>query len=675
MPESQHSNPLIHESSPYLLQHARNPVNWQPWNSSALKSALEKDKAILLSIGYSSCHWCHVMEKESFENKSVARLMNENFVCIKIDREERPDLDALYMDAVQKMGFPGGWPLHVFLTPEQKPFYGGTYFSTEHWKQVLTQIALLFASDRPRVERTASEITDALNISLSDRFKLKDRPLPKGKDMHPIVSKNLLKHVDFERGGLKRVPKFPMPSVWELLLDIHQQTGGEKTLKAVVTTLKAMACGGIYDQIGGGFCRYSTDGEWFAPHFEKMLYDNGQLVSLFAKAFSATRLPLFKKTVFQTIDFVRREMTGSGGGFYSALDADSEGDEGRFYTWHWQELQKILSEEELSFAEKHFGISAEGNWENGKNILHVCPSSGWPEGKKACLRESIEKKLLEQRELRVRPGLDNKSLACWNALMLQGLLDAYSAFEEKAFLEAAASNAKFIETSLIDNGTLFRTCTDGQPKLNGYLDDYAATAIAFSSMSMLTCESKWLMLAESLCEAMLSRFYDSKQSLFFYTDKLSEKLITRKQEIFDNVIPSSNALACRAFYIVGQLSQREDFTAVSIKMLRKICPMVLEEAQYLSCWAKTLISLNPPNYTIIAVGEKAPEFVRKIYAKFLPNVMAAGSIKPEKSGLLAGKNPADGKTTLYVCNENACLPPVFSVEEALELVRQTRREK
>lgn len=463
-------NRLITETSPYLLQHAYNPVDWYPWGEEALERARQEHKPILVSIGYAACHWCHVMERESFEHEHIAQVMNERFVCIKVDREERPDVDQVYMDAVQAMGVGGGWPLNVFLTPEAKPFYGGTYFPPKGWYELLQQVSNAYASEhRLELDRSAEDFARVLRASDLEKYGVQTAAGAVNRQKLQLLLANLEKRFDRKLGGTSRAPKFPMPTIWRFLLRAHLLTGNHLLLTQARLTLTEMARGGIYDQIGGGFARYSMDEEWLAPHFEKMLYDNGQLVSLFAEAYQVTQDEEYRAVVRDTIAFVQRELLSPEGGFYASLDADSEGVEGKFYVFTWQELHEVLGDES-SMAAAYYNCTAEGNWEHGQNILHRRQSdvdfAAVHQLTPVVLNELVrgwQQKLLAYRSQRVRPGLDDKILAGWNALMLRGLCDAYRAFAEPPYLTLALQNAAFIETNLVraDTGGLWRTWKAG----------------------------------------------------------------------------------------------------------------------------------------------------------------------------------------------------------------------
>ncbi|MEQ8423664.1 MAG: thioredoxin domain-containing protein, partial [Cyclobacteriaceae bacterium] len=454
--EDQKTNRLINSTSPYLLQHANNPVDWYEWGEEALEKAKRENKPILVSIGYSSCHWCHVMEHESFENEDIAAIMNENFVSIKVDREERPDIDQIYMEAVQAMGINGGWPLNVFITPDQKPFYGGTYFPPKNWSQLLIQISKVYKEKREDINKSADELARQLASSDLDRFRRQGMDGDLNSKGSKQMFDSLHSKFDSEWGGLDKAPKFVMPTQWLFLLRHYAKTKDKTALDMVELTLKKMAMGGLYDQVGGGFARYSVDGRWFAPHFEKMLYDNAQLLSLYSEAYAVTRDEFYKRVVYETAEWVQREMTSEDGGFYSALDADSEGEEGKYYVWKQQEFHSV-TQRQPDWLIDYYSVTDSGNWEHGNNILFIEKSEQQFISEHNITSQQLhneidkaKKLLLTSRNERVKPGLDDKVLTAWNAMTIHGLLDAYAAFGEAKFLDMAIANIQFLEKNLID---------------------------------------------------------------------------------------------------------------------------------------------------------------------------------------------------------------------------------
>ncbi|UII32110.1 thioredoxin domain-containing protein [Fulvivirga ulvae] len=669
------ANRLIHATSPYLLQHAYNPVNWYPWGEEALEKARKEDKPILVSIGYSSCHWCHVMERESFENDSIAAIMNEYFVAIKVDREERPDVDQIYMDAVQAMGQNGGWPLNVFLTSDQKPFYGGTYFPPQAWAKLLQQVATVYREKRSEVEESAEQLTNAIATSEVVKYRLKDEGAEYSINALDMMYDNIAQHFDKKRGGFNRAPKFPMPGQWLFLLRYYHLTDNQEALRQIEVTLNEIAYGGIYDQAGGGFARYSVDADWLVPHFEKMLYDNGQLVSLYSEAYTVTGHELYKQVVYQTIEWLEREMTNSMGGFYSALDADSEGEEGKFYVWTKDEIEQITGNDSDLIVD-YYNITEDGNWEEGKNILHRTVSDREFATKKGIDEKTLVKKvvnantlLLKARTNRVRPGLDDKALSGWNGLMLKGLVDAYVAFGEEKFLMLALNNAAFISESMSDGDRLFRSYKEGKASIDGYLEDYAHVIDAFLALYQATFDEQWLTKARELTDYTLEHFYDSGEKLFFYTDDSSEKLIARKKEVFDNVIPASNSQMAINLYLLGVIFDHEDYKAKSRAMIGKMVSLLEGEPAYLYNWGILYTYLTAPTAEVAIVGTNANNVRIDLAKKYYPNKVVMGTKQSSGLPLLAGKITKEDETTIYVCYNKTCKLPVTEVEKAFEQLK------
>jgi len=676
---SQSSNHLIHESSPYLLQHAHNPVDWYPWSEESLLKAKDEDKPIIVSIGYSACHWCHVMERESFEDAKVAELMNQHFINIKVDREERPDVDQIYMEAVQTMGLQGGWPLNVFLTPDQKPFYGGTYYPKANWLQILRNVALAYEKQREQVIEAADKFAEGLQASEILRYNIADAqskrsPAAIQRELQEVFHK-FSERFDSEKGGLNKAPKFPMPSQWLFLLRYHFLTEDEQALNQALLTLDRMAEGGIYDQIGGGFARYSVDADWFAPHFEKMLYDNGQLLSLYAEAFSLTKSDLYRQVLTDSVTFIERELTSAEGGFYSALDADSEGEEGKYYVWSYGELQQVLGDT-TDMLTDYFSATAEGNWENGNNILHL----NLPEGEFARkydlslpdFSEVINKAkqdLREQRAQRERPGLDNKIIAGWNGLMLRGLVDTYTALGEKAILTLAQQNANFLQNSLIEVegevASIAHTYAPGECKIEGFLDDYAFVADGLIALYQIDFKEKWLHLADQLVQYAVKHFYDQKEQYFFYTSSSSE-LIARKKELFDNVIPSSNSAMACDLHKLGVLLENTDYIELAQGMLSRMLPLVKQYPSDTSNWAVLATEMALPMAEVAIIGTDYQEVALELVQHYHPNKVVMGTEAHSDLPLLRERRTEDNQTTLYVCYNKTCQLPVHDVSDALD---------
>ena len=672
--ESPHKKPnrLIHATSPYLLQHAYNPVDWYEWGEEALAKAKKEDKPILVSIGYSSCHWCHVMERESFENEDVAAIMNEHFVSIKIDREERPDIDRVYMDAVQAMGINGGWPLNVFITADQKPFYGGTYFPAAQWTQLLLQISKVYKTKRPEIDASAHELTRQLASSDIDRF----RKGKNGKAFTESGMKNMYqamaKKFDPRWGGQDKAPKFVMPTQWLYLLRYYAKTLDPKALEMVELTLTKMAMGGIYDQAGGGFSRYSVDEKWFAPHFEKMLYDNAQLISLYTEAFALTKNDLYKRVVYETVSWLKREMTHSEGGFYSALDADSEGHEGKFYVWGKAELDSVLAGFPQWVVE-YYSVAPQGNWENGSNILFIEKADAVFAAEKKITIPQLQKTLkeaketlLKAREARIRPGLDDKVLTGWNAMMVGGLVDAYAVFREKEFLTMALEGIQFLEKNLMAE-KVYRSFKDKRSGTEGFLEDYAFLIQAYISLYQVTFQEEWLTKATHWMEYTETNFYDTNDGYYHFSSSTAEKLIASKKELFDNVIPAANGVMARNKYHLGIILDRDGYRQEAQKMVSELSHLIESEPSYMSHWAMVYAEMSSDLAEVVIVGEGLNEAAVGLRQHYVPFALFMGTATSSELPLIEDKsNPGDEPFTIYVCYNKTCKLPVHSVEEALK---------
>ncbi|UFH52608.1 thioredoxin domain-containing protein [Spirosoma sp. KNUC1025] len=686
-------NQLQYETSPYLLQHANNPVDWYAWGDEALTKAVEEDKPILVSIGYSACHWCHVMERESFEKIDVARVMNEHFVCIKVDREERPDVDAIYMDSVQAMGVQGGWPLNVFLMPDAKPFYGVTYVPTKNWVNLLYSIQAAFEEHRNDLVQSAEGFARELNLTDAERYGLVQNDPLFSPEILDIFYRKVAVKADDEKGGMRRSPKFPMPGIWRFLLRYYDTTlarpgtpdlvGNAPALHQVRVTLDRMALGGIYDQLGGGFARYSTDVDWFAPHFEKMLYDNGQLLTLYSEAYSLTKSPLYKHIVYQTIDFAQRELLSPEGGFYSALDADSEGVEGKFYTFTTPELKDALGADYEWFGEL-YSLSDTGNWEHGRNILHrterdeaFAERMGWSLDDLNVRLDATHVRLLRLRTERIRPGLDDKILCSWNGLMLKGLATAYRVFGEPDFLSIALRLAFFLLNKMRDsrNGRLWHSYKAGRARQAGFLEDYAAVIDGLLALYQATFTESWLTEADQLTQYVLTNFADTAEyetgpdPMFFFTDKNAEELIARRKELFDNVVPSSNSMMAENLYVLSLLLERPAYAERVDQMLGRIQPLVQQNADYLTNWAALFALRVRPTAEIAIVGPEAEAYRSELDTEFYPNKVLCGTTAIGNLPLLQQRGPIDGQTAVYVCYNRACQLPVTSTAAVWQLLR------
>lgn len=666
-------NRLIHQTSPYLLQHANNPVDWYPWGEEALTKAKEENKLILVSIGYSACHWCHVMEHESFEDQAVADIMNEHFVCIKIDREVRPDIDQIYMDAVQLMTGSGGWPLNCFCLPDQRPIYGGTYFKKEDWKSILKNLADYWKEKPEDAIGYAVRLTEGVNRS-EQLIKIEGEHSFSKEDLSEIfeVWKRTFDLVD---RGFNRAPKFPLPNNWQFLLRYAHLMKDDAAHTATRITLEKMAFGGIYDHIGGGFARYSVDGKWHIPHFEKMLYDNAQLVSLYSEAYQYIPDPLYKKVVFECLEFIEREMTSPEGAFYSAIDADSEGVEGKFYSFTKDEINSILGEEADLFN-IYYQVSEEGNWDEEKTNVFFRKFDNAELSAQLGIDEEIleskiisaKAKVLEARSKRVRPGLDDKILASWNGLMLKAYADAYRVFAEPRFLEKGQKNAEFILENLIVDQKLVRVYQknpDQKEPNAAFLDDYALVIDAFISLYESCFDEKYLEIARNLTDVAISEFYDDLTGMFFYTAKSGEQLIARKQEILDNVIPASNSVMAHNLFKLGHFYDKSTYLTISEQMLRNVQPRIKSYTSGFSNWASLLLLHVFGVYEIAITGATAHEKRKEIEKYYIPNKILLGG----SSGTLPLlKDKWNTETKIYVCQNKTCLLPVVEVIDAIKQI-------
>ncbi len=673
MKENPNQNRLQHSSSPYLLQHADNPVDWYPWGKEALEKAKKEDKPILISIGYSSCHWCHVMAHESFEDSGVAAVMNKHFVNIKVDREERPDVDQIYMDAVQAMGINGGWPLNVFLTPEQKPFYGGTYFPKENWLRLLESIDNAFSNERAKLNESADQFANALNRKFSEMYDLDSTTSVTLEDMEWSYD-NFSKKFDTVWGGIKKAPKFPMPSIWMYLNQLYTITGNEDILQHFEFTLDKISNGGIYDHIGGGFARYSVDGEWHVPHFEKMLYDNGQLIQLYAQAYKRNKKQRYREVIVETIDWLKREMLDSTNGFYAALDADSEGVEGKFYVWSANEI-KSVAKEDFEIISDYYDVREEGNWDE-TNVLRVLNSDEVIKNKYKLgeneLRTKIDKfkkQALQERSKRIRPGLDNKIISGWNALTLTGLLDAFQALGDSSILELAQNNYKFLTESMLVDGKLMHV--HGLPT-QGFADDYAAMIQAMIKYYETVFDENALKIARDLIDQMIEEFFDENEYLFYYTSDQSEKLIARKSELFDNVIPSSNSIMAEDLYKLGIHLDIEKYKTMSRNMVSRVSSLINSEPEYMPQWAMVSGLMVKPLPEIAIIGKDAFTYANELNGMSIPAKVIMASLEENNLPLLEYKTAINGETTIYVCFNKTCKLPVTTIQEALQQIPTER---
>jgi uncharacterized protein YyaL (SSP411 family) len=670
-PSEKHTNALVRESSPYLLQHAHNPVDWHPWGEEAFEKAKEENKLVLVSIGYSACHWCHVMERETFENEEAAEMMNRHFVCVKVDREEHPEVDQVYMSAVQLMTQSGGWPLNCFALPDGRPVYGGTYFPREQWMHVMDALMKLKSEDPEKMEKYAQKLQKGVaQIDLVEKVE-KEESFDSSKLKELVLKWS--SQWDRGKGGPNRAPKFPMPNNYQFLLDYGFYTSEDEVLDYVKTSLNKMCRGGIYDQIGGGFARYSVDAEWKVPHFERMLYDNAQLVSVYSNAFQLTGEAEYERVVRETLAFVEREMTDQSGLFYSGLDADSEGVEGKFYTWKKEDLERILGED-FSFAREYFGVDANGYWEVDVYILlRPIADTAFAEKRNISVEQLYEKVdkikevLLKEREKRIRPGLDNKMLTSWNALMISGLVAASKAFHESSYRDKALKAAEEIWSNRYSDGELIRSFKAGDRPIAGSLEDYSFTIEAFLDVYEITFDEQWLDRARELLEKSIERFRDAENGMFWFSQDHSKLLFAKSQEVMDNVIPATNSSIAKGLFRLGHFLSEEKYLDLSREMLANILP-VMSHGSAFSNWAQLLFWWSQPFFEVAVTGPECEDLRDKINEHFLPGKILLGSKRSSDLPLLQGKFREEG--TIYVCVNKTCKSPVSGVEEAVEQMKR-----
>ena len=666
-------NRLINETSPYLLQHAHNPVDWRPWGQEALDKAQTEDKPILLSIGYSACHWCHVMERESFEDERIAGMMNDNFVSIKVDREERPDIDNIYMNAVQALTGSGGWPLTVFLTPDGRPFYGGTYFPPDDNRGMVSFPRLLSAmADAYRNKR--GDVIQATQQLLEQVRRMAEVPRaqePLSPDVLHQAFQNLVSNYDFQNGGFGSAPKFPQPMTYEFILRYHKLTNSPRALEMVELAASRMATGGIYDQIGGGFHRYSTDSYWLVPHFEKMLYDNALLVRLFLHLFQATRNEFYRRIAEETLDYVIREMRDPAGGFYSSQDADSEGEEGKFFVWSKDELALILGEKDADLISGYWGVSEKGNFE-GRNILNV------PQGAESYAAEasispealagavsSAKGKLMEARERRIHPGRDDKALTAWNGMTLRSFAEAASILERDDYRQAAVDCAEFLLRELVSEGRLLRTYKDGKAHLNGYLEDYAYLADGLLYLYEATFDDRWLNEAQRLADGMIDLFWEQTENGFYDTGRDHEDLVVRPRDVFDNATPCGSSVAVDMLLRLSVFTGDGEYSRRASSALRAMRQYFIRAPNGMGHWLCALDFYLSEAREIVIVGDAADDgtrmLAREVYRSYVPNRVMVGASGGHGAvdglPLLEGRDQVGGLPTAYVCRNYVCNLP------------------
>lgn len=675
-----YTNRLIHETSPYLLQHAHNPVDWYPWCEEAFDKAKKEDKPVLVSIGYAACHWCHVMERESFENTEVAAFMNEHFVNIKVDREERPDVDHVYMDAVQAITGSGGWPLNVFLTPGRQPFYGGTYFPPQKafnrpsWSEILHFVFDAYKNRKEDVMSQAQNLTEHLQASNS--FGLS---IPTDDVFNPskidAAFKNIMKSADKEWGGFGSAPKFPQTFVISFLLSYAETKKNEEALDQALLSLDRMIAGGIYDQVGGGFARYSTDAEWLAPHFEKMLYDNALLVSTLCEAYQLTQNETYRDVIEETLLFIERELMHSSGGFYSALDADSEGEEGKFYVWNYDEVKTILREDFEIFSE-YFDITPGGNWEH-KNILRIKkPLKELAEEKNSSLqklRSTIKRskeKLLLERSKRIRPALDDKIILGWNALMNSAYSKAYAATGNNHYKEMAEGNMEFLLSSYeSENGLLAHTWKEGTSKYPAFLDDYSHLIAALIELAQVTGNCNYLDRAKDFTKTVLDQFADTGSPLFFYTHKNQTDILVRKKEIYDGATPSGNAVMAYNLYRLSIFFDIREWRMKAGEMVKSLADVVIKYPASFGVWLNLFFEMLEGTKEIAVIGKDWQKHLQKILGIYISHKLVQAAPIPLPGYPLLSNRPETSENRIYLCENYACRQPVNTIQEFVSLLQ------
>lgn len=678
-----YTNHLIHETSPYLLQHAHNPVNWYPWGEQSLKIAQQENKPILVSIGYAACHWCHVMEKESFEDERTAAIMNEHFINIKIDREERPDLDHIYMNAVQTMTGSGGWPLNVFLTPDKKPFYGGTYFppspalNRPSWQQVLQGVITAFKEKRDEIETQAESLTG--HLLQSNAFGIVSLPVRQEITSAQLntVFDHIMGSADTRHGGFGRAPKFPQTFTIQLLLRHFFHTKNERALTQALLSLDKMIYGGIYDQLGGGFARYATDSEWLVPHFEKMLYDNALLMIVLSEAYQLTKNTLYAKTVQETMDFIERELMNEEGGFFSALDADSEGVEGKYYVWDKKEVEGILQENADIFC-RYYDITTEGNWEH-QNILRVlqplnefATQNGWNKEALQAVLDSCKKRLLEVRSRRVPPLTDDKILLSWNALMNIACSKAFAALGDERYRRTAQKNMAFLFEKFKEAGTenWMHTYKNGVSRHPAFLDDYAFLVHALICLQEITGGQHYLLEAKQLTGLIIDNFSEEETGFFFYTHRNQRDVILRIKEIYDGATPSGNAIMAWNLHYLSLVFNNAAWMERALNMCASLNGVIVKYPTSFGVWASVMNNIFYGLNEIAVVGDRYKDITKGILSHYLPNkVIQSAAVNNSDYPLLNDRYIKD-KTAIYLCRNYSCLQPVERVADLMQLIDQ-----
>jgi uncharacterized protein YyaL (SSP411 family) len=682
----QQANKLAKETSPYLLQHQFNPVDWFPWSEEALQKAKAEDKPILVSIGYSSCHWCHVMERESFEDEATAQIMNRHFINIKIDREERPDLDHIYMDALQAMTGSGGWPLNVFLTPDLKPFYGGTYFppvrayNRASWKEILYGVADAFTKRRDEIEEQAMQLTAHLqNANAFGLEKVLQVDVPAEElfaaDSAHSICEAILKNADTEWGGFGKAPKFPQTFTIRFLLQHYHFTGNKQALEQACLSLDKMCMGGIYDHIGGGFARYSTDAEWLAPHFEKMLYDNALLVMALSEAYQITKNETYKQVIIETLEFIEREMMSSNHGFYSALDADSEGVEGKYYTWSKSEIDDILKEDAPLFCEL-YDITEQGNWEH-VNIPRLLSSVDAFATAKNMLADELnsfvfncKSKLLQARNKRIRPLLDDKHLQSWNALMNTAYSKAFAATGIEAYRIMAIANMNFLVNAFsAKGGLLYHSFKNDKAQINAFLDDYAFLIQALIQLQEITSDFSYLKLAATYTQTVQELFSEPETGFFFYTADGEKDIIVRKKEVYDGATPSGNAVMAANLYYLGMVFNKKEWQQQSVRITGALQQAIIRYPVSFGVWAGHLYNLLKGYMEIAVLGEGFENGRDRVNSLYHPNkIIQAALVSDDEFPMLAGKTTSMKTPNFFLCKNYTCRAPIAEIPEFISIL-------
>ena len=669
-------NQLISETSPYLLQHANNPVHWKAWSKDSLALAQKNNTLIIISIGYSACHWCHVMEHESFENNEVAQTMNQHFINIKVDREERPDVDAIYMKAIQIMTGRGGWPLNIVALPDGRPVWGGTYFHKAEWISTLEKLNHIYQSNPEKMIEYAENLQLGINSLNFSNTEITSEQLNQ-KCIEPLVEK-WQKSFDLDFGGMARAPKFMMPNNYKFLLRYGHQENKQDILDFVNLTLTKMAFGGLFDTVDGGFSRYSVDMKWHVPHFEKMLYDNGQLISIFADAYKLTKNLLYKEVIEKTLQFVSRELINNENGFYCALDADSLDrnghlEEGAFYVWIQSDLETIINEDFPLFSQV-FNVNEFGYWENNNYVLIqnqelkvIAKNNKIELSELKIKKKKWEKLLFDEREKRSKPRLDDKSLTSWNALILKGYIDAFKALGDEKYLAIALKNAHFIiDKLLLPEGNLLHNYKNGNANINGYLEDYCFVIEAFISLYEVTIDEKWLCISKQLTDYCFDHFYDETAQFFSFTSKNDDPLIATHYETEDNVIPASNSVMANNLYQLSIYFQNQYYESIGMKMLKKIIPNIDYPSAY-SNWLNVLMNYSEKQKELAICGDNALEYLSKINREYHPNLILAGANKISELPFLKDRF-IENEMLFYVCQNQTCQLPTSYFNEVLNKI-------